>query len=57
VISGFRREVEGNCALLGCYAEITTTRCVKTQKRAILICCSISYYFMIKKLLHAVRYM
>jgi hypothetical protein len=40
VISGFRREVPENCALLGCYGAIsgnflTTTRCVTTQKSAV----------------------
>ena len=45
MISGFRREVDTNCVLLGYYAkmrpigcreEITTTRCVITQNRAVL---------------------
>jgi hypothetical protein len=51
VISGFRREVAENCALL-CYCtestgnflpnkkEITTSRCVITQKSAVLSCSS-----------------
>ena len=48
VTSGFHREVDENCALQGCYAvysgnflptfrDITTTRCVITQKNALLI--------------------
>ena len=41
MISGFRREVAENCALLGCYTAIsgnllTTTRCLTTQKSAVL---------------------
>jgi len=40
VISGLRREVAENCALLGCYATIsghflTTIRCVTIQKSTV----------------------
>ena len=41
VISGFRREVGENCALLGSYAEggVSTTRRVTAQKSVVLKSC------------------